>query len=113
MTKQANYTEAQTAELIRAYEAANDAAARDQVIQQYAELFGRTVNSIQGKLVQAKVYVKKEATASKTAESAQDKAAMVKAIAIMTGIDYDEIASLEKGNKKALKALIEFFKLHN
>jgi hypothetical protein len=104
-TKIENYTQAQTAELISAYVAANTAEARSAVVNTYAERFGKTVNSIRAKLTREKVYVAKVYT-NKNGVKPVKKDALVTAIADKIGLNTEVCDSLEKVNKNVLEAIL-------
>ncbi len=104
MAKTENYTAAQTAALVEAYKAAEDAAGRDAVVKSYADEFGKSVASIRAKLVREGVYVKKPRTA-KDGSAVVSKAALVDIIAANVGKSADAFDSLEKANKSVLKVL--------
>lgn len=104
--KKANYTTAQTAELVAAYEAqldenGGDAESRESVVREFAETFGKPLQSIRAKLVSEGVYVAK-AYKTKTGDKPESKADIVTGIASVLGCNVEAVESLEKANKKAL-----------
>ena len=104
-TKNVNYTEAQTSELVAAYEAAETPEARDAVVESFAEEFGKTVRSIRAKLVREGVYVKK-VYKTKTGGKPETKESIVGDIAATLGVDADsKLGGLEKANKGALSLI--------
>lgn len=107
--KVANYTEAQTAELLTAYTAVRGESreARDAVVAEFAEKFGKTVRSITAKLSREKVYVAKEYV-TKTGETVQKKDEWADAIGkVIPTLTESEIESLTKANKTALRKIFE------
>jgi hypothetical protein len=103
--KNVNYTDEQTSELVAAYEAAETPEARDAVVEEFAETFGKTVRSIRAKLVREGVYVKK-AYKTKTGGKPETKEGVVCDIAAILGVDADaKLGGLEKANKGALQLI--------
>ena len=102
--KKVNYTDEMTAELVKAYEAAEDEAGRESVIVEKAEEFGKTVRSIRAKLSREGVYVAKTYK-SKTGDTPERKASIVQDIASALGVDSDVVGSLEKATKPTLNLL--------
>lgn len=102
--KTVNYTAEQTAELVSAYESAETEAARQAVVETFAEKFNRKVASVRSKLVAEGVYVKAERK-SKTGEAIVSKAQLVETIASNIGVASEAFESLEKANKAVLKVL--------
>ena len=100
-TKKVNYTTAQTAELVAAYEAAEPDEARKDVVQEFADAFGKPLQSIRAKLVSEDVYIAK-AYKTKKGEKPESKAAIVAGIATVLGVNQEAVESLEKANKAAL-----------
>lgn len=107
-TKDVNYTEAQTAELVAAYVAVKDESreVRDTVVKQFAEKFGKTTRSIVAKLSRADVYVAKEYV-GKTGEKPVKKDAHADAIGAVLNLSENEIESLTKANKTALEKIFK------
>lgn len=102
--KVVNYTEAQVTELVAAYSAvAEDEKARNAVVADFAEKFGKTQRSIVAKLVREKVYVSKAVAAGKRDML---KSEMISKIAKLVGREEEVMESLEKATGTALKALI-------
>jgi hypothetical protein len=102
--KTVNYTEAQTAELVAAFNAVRDQSreVRDAVVTEFAAKFGRTVRSIRAKLSVEKVYIAKEYV-TKTGETVQKKDDWADAIAkFVPNLTEAETESLTKANKTAL-----------
>ena len=100
-TKKVNYTTAQTAELVAAYEAAESDEARADVVQEFAMTFGKPAQSIRAKLVSEGVYVAKTYR-TKKGEKPESKAEIVAGIASVLGVTQEAVESLEKANKAAL-----------
>ena len=94
-----NYTAEQTAELVKLYQAGTTKEA-------LAEKFGKTVRSIVAKLSREKVYVKPERT-TKTGEKIVKKDAHADAIGAILKLPENDIESLTKANKSALRAIFE------
>ena len=99
-----NYTDAQTSELVGAYEKAGLPETRENVILMFAEKFGKSAQSIRAKLVSEGVYIKKE-YATKKGEKPESKAAIVAAIARTLGVTEESVESLEKANKATLNLI--------
>ena len=103
--KTPNYTEAQTSELVEAYEAAQDEESRAQVVERFADEFGKTVRSIRAKLVREGVYIAKTYK-GKTGEKPETKEAIVEDIARTMGVDAEsKLGGLQKANKQTLSLL--------
>ena len=100
-TKKVNYTTAQTAELVAAYEAADTEEAREAVVVEFSEAFGKGRQSIRAKLVSEGVYVAKTYK-TKKGEKPESKAEIVAGIASILGVTQEAVESLEKANKAAL-----------
>jgi len=95
-----NYTDAQTAEAVERYEAANDEAEREEVIKAIANDFAKTTRSIIAKLSREGVYIKKvRAPAGKATET---KEKIVGDIASALGVTAEQVPGLEKATKAAL-----------
>ena len=104
--KTVNYTDAQTTELVAAYNAVRETShdERQAVVVQFAEKFGKTARSIVAKLSREKVYVPKEYV-SKTGEKPVKKDAHADAIGAVLKLSENEIESLTKANKTALEKI--------
>lgn len=98
------YTEEMTVQLTEAYTQAQTDAARDQVVEEFAIMFGKSVASIRGKLSREGVYVKKTKKASGT--RGMKKAELVHAIGTMLEIRQD-LESLEKANLNDLRVVMD------
>ena len=96
----ANYTPEQTAALVAAY-VANPT---DETVSSFAESFGKSVRSIVAKLSREGVYKKKEYK-TKTGEKVQKKDETADAIGAILRLNENDIESLTKANKTALKAI--------
>lgn len=99
-TKAANYTAEQTATLRVEY-LANPTT---ETVEKLAELLGKTTRSIVAKLSREGVYKKKEYT-TKTGEKVQKKDETADAIGAILRLNENDIESLTKANKTALKAI--------
>jgi 4-alpha-glucanotransferase len=98
-TKNVNYTPEQTAQIIADYQAGKS-------VEIIAENLGKTVRSIVAKLSREKVYIKKEYK-TKTGESVVKKDTHADAIGAILRLPENDIESLTKANKNALKAIFE------
>jgi hypothetical protein len=99
-----NYTKEQTQELVDAYESAETEAARESVVNEYANDFAKSTRSIIMKLVREEVYVKK-AYVSKTGEKPERKSKIVEDIATVLGVTSEQLPQLEKATVSALKLI--------
>jgi hypothetical protein len=97
--KNINYTPEQTAQIIADYQAGLS-------VEIIAENVGKTVRSIVAKLSREKVYIKKEYK-SKTGETPVKKDIHADAIGAILRLPENDIESLTKANKNALKAIFE------
>jgi hypothetical protein len=97
--KTVNYTPEQTAQIIADYQAGLS-------VDNIAEKMGKTVRSVVAKLSREKVYIKKEYK-SKTGESPVKKDTHADAIGAILRLPENDIESLTKANKNALKAIFE------
>ena len=100
-TKKVNYTPEQTAELVAAYDACESQEDRERCVQEFAEDFGKSAQSIRAKLTSEGVYVAKSYK-NKKGEKPESKAAIVAGIASILGCPEETVESLEKANKAAL-----------
>jgi hypothetical protein len=100
MTEKAvNYTAEQTAKIIADYQAGV-------AVEQIAQAMGKTVRSIVAKLSREKVYVAKQYV-SKTGEKPVKKDVTADAIGAILRLSENDIESLTKANKSALKAIFD------
>ena len=97
--KNVNYTPEQTQAIINDYQ--NGVS-----VETIAENVGKTVRSIVAKLSREKVYIKKEYK-SKTGETPVKKDIHADAIGAILRLPENDIESLTKANKNALKAIFE------
>jgi IS30 family transposase len=97
--KTVNYTPEQTQKMINDYQ--NGVS-----VETIAENLGKTVRSIVAKLSREKVYIKKEYK-SKTGETPIKKDIHADAIGAILRLPENDIESLTKANKNALKAIFE------
>ncbi len=93
--KTVNYTAEQEAELVARYQAG-------ETVEQLAEAFGKGVRSVVAKLARAGVYKAKEKAVSVRATKAQMLTQIEAKLELATGT----LASLEKGEKAAIEALV-------
>ena len=100
-SKTVNYTPEQTAQMVADYSAGVS-------VETIAENLGKTVRSVVAKLSREKVYKAKEYV-SKTGEKPVKKDAHADAIGAILRLPENDIESLTKANKSALKAI--FFAL--
>ena len=98
-TKAVNYTAEQTAQIVDAYNAGN-------TVEMIAEMVGKSTRSIVAKLSREGVYKKKEYV-TKNGEKAVKKDAHADAIGAILKLPENDIESLTKANKSALKAIFE------
>ena len=97
--KAVNYTPEQTAKIIADYQAGVPVA-------DIASALGKTVRSIVAKLSREKVYVAKTYV-SKTGEKPVKKDVTADAIGAILRLSENDIDSLTKANKSALKAIFD------
>jgi IS30 family transposase len=97
--KTVNYTPEQTQKMINDYQ--NGVS-----VETIAENLGKTVRSIVAKLSREKVYIAKEYK-SKTGETPIKKDVHADAIGAILRLPENDIESLTKANKNALKAIFE------
>lgn len=98
-TKTVNYTAEDTLALVTAYQ-------NGEKVEALAETFEKSVRSIVAKLSREGVYQKKEYR-SKNGERVQKKDATADAIGAILGLAENDIESLTKANKNALKKIFE------
>jgi hypothetical protein len=97
--KTINYTPEQTAQIISDYQSGLS-------VEIIADNVGKTVRSIVAKLSREKVYIAKEYK-TKTGESAIKKDTHADAIGAILRLPENDIESLTKANKNALKVIFE------
>ncbi len=97
--KAVNYTAEQTAKIIADYQAGVPVA-------DIASALGKTVRSIVAKLSREKVYVAKQYV-TKTGEKPVKKDVTADAIGAILRLSENDIDSLTKANKSALKAIFD------
>ena len=97
--KAVNYTPEQTAKIIADYQAGV-------AVEEIAQAMGKTVRSIVAKLSREKVYVAKQYV-SKTGEKPVKKDVTADAIGAILRLSENDIDSLTKANKSALKAIFD------
>lgn len=97
--KVVNYTPEQTAKMVADY-------AQGVTVESIAESMGKTVRSVVAKLSREGVYRKKEYV-SKNGEKPVKKDAHADAIGAILQLSENEIDSLTKANKSALKTIFE------
>lgn len=97
--KVVNYTPEQTAQMVTDYRAGVS-------VETIAQNLGKTVRSVVAKLSREKVYVAKTYV-SKTGEPVVKKDAHADAIGAILRLPENDIESLTKANKSALKAIFE------
>lgn len=103
--KAPNYTPEQTAFAVETYTAAPTA----ETVEQIAEKLGRSVRSIVAKLSREGVYKKKEYK-TKTGEAVLKKDTAADEIGAILGMAENDIDSLTKANKTALKLILAALK---
>ena len=97
--KAVNYTAEQTAKIIADYQAGV-------AVAEIASALGKTVRSIVAKLSREKVYVAKQYV-SKTGEKPVKKDVTADAIGAILRLSENDIESLTKANKSALRAIFD------
>jgi response regulator RpfG family c-di-GMP phosphodiesterase len=97
--KTVNYTAEQTVAIVTAYQ-------QGETVEALAEQFQKSVRSIVAKLSREGVYQKK-VYKTKTGEAVQKKDATADAIGAILGLAENDIDSLTKANKTALKKIFE------
>ena len=97
--KTVNFTAEQTAKIIADYQAGV-------AVESIAQAMGKTVRSIVAKLSREKVYVAKTYV-SKTGEKPVKKDVTADAIGAILRLSENDIESLTKANKSALKAIFD------
>ena len=97
--KSINYTAEQTAKMVSDYQAGFS-------VEIIADNLGKTVRSVVAKLSREKVYIKKEYK-TKNGESAVKKDTHADAIGAILRLPENDIESLTKANKNALKVIFE------
>ena len=97
--KAVNYTAEQTPKIIADYQAGVK-------VEEIASAMGKTVRSIVAKLSREKVYVAKTYV-SKTGEKPVKKDVTADAIGAILRLSENDIESLTKANKSALKAIFD------
>jgi hypothetical protein len=97
--KTVNYTPEQTQKIINDYQAGVS-------VETIADNLGKTVRSIVAKLSREKVYIKKEYK-SKTGETPIKKDIHADAIGAILRLPENDIESLTKANKNALRVIFE------
>lgn len=98
-SKTVNYTPEQTQKMVADY-------AAGVAVEQIAETLGKSVRSIVAKLSREGVY-KKKTYVSKTGEPVVKKDAHADAIGAILRLPENDIESLTKANKSALKAIFD------
>jgi len=97
--KAVNYTAEQTAKIIADYQAGI-------AVESIAEAMGKTVRSIVAKLSREKVYIAKSYV-NKNGEKPVKKDVTADAIGAILRLSENDIESLTKANKSALKAIFD------
>lgn len=97
--KTVNYTPEQTAKMVADYGAGV-------AVEAIAETLGKTVRSVVAKLSREGVY-KKKVYKTKTGEAVVKKDAHADAIGAILRLPENDVESLTKANKSALKAIFE------
>ena len=97
--KTVNYTPEQTAQIVADYQAGV-------AVEKLAETLGKSVRSIVAKLSREGVYQKKQYV-GKTGEKPVKKDAHADAIGAILKLPENDIESLTKANKSALRAIFE------
>ncbi len=87
--------------MVNAYEQADSDAARAAVVNEYADLYGKTPASVRAKLVREGVYIAQ--TRAPAGKRSAKKSDIVTAIADMLGVNGEAVESLEKATKRSLE----------
>jgi predicted DNA binding CopG/RHH family protein len=98
-TKMVNYTPEQTLQMIQDYQSGI-------TVEKIAENMGKTVRSVVAKLSREKVYKAKEYV-SKTGEKPVKKDIHAEMIGRILNLPENDVDSLTKANKNALKVIFE------
>ena len=98
-TKTVNYTPEQTLKMVSDYQSGVS-------VETIADNLGKTVRSVVAKLSREKVYIAKEYK-TKTGETVVKKDAHADAIGAILKMPENDIESLTKANKNALKVIFE------
>lgn len=98
-SKTVNYTPEQTTKMVADYQAGV-------TVDQIAETLGKSVRSVVAKLSREGVYKRKEYK-TKTGEPVVKKDAHADAIGAILRLPENDVESLTKANKSALKAIFE------
>ena len=116
MAKTENYTADMVTEMVAAYTAAPegqsdaDVAARDAVVANLAEKFGKSPKSIRAKLSRENVYIPKETKSKVTGSKPASKTELAEKLVNVSGIELNT-DSVAKMNKVDIVKLIEAFEL--
>lgn len=102
MSKETLYTEEVVTRMVEDYTSADTDEARADVVNDFAEELGATVQSVRSKLVNLGVYKAKQRV-TKAGEAVESKAKIVSDIAKMMGVEEEVVESLEKATKPTLK----------
>lgn len=102
--KAPNYSEAQTDELVTAYESCVDADERAEVVENFSVKFAKGVRSIRQKLVREGVYIKKVYKA-KSGDKVETKDAIVVTIAKILEVTEAQLGGLANATKPALELI--------
>jgi ribosome-interacting GTPase 1 len=103
--KAPNYTPEQTAKLVADYQAGV-------TVEQIAQAMGKTVRSVVAKLSREKVYIAKEYK-TKSGEVPVKKDVTADFIGAALKLSENDIESLTKANKTALRAISDFIRNAN
>jgi hypothetical protein len=98
-TKNVNYTPEQTLKMVSDYQSGVS-------VETIADNLGKTVRSVVAKLSREKVYIAKEYK-TKTGETVVKKDAHADAIGAILKMPENDIESLTKANKNALRVIFE------
>ena len=109
MAKTVNYTPEQTELMAGMYKGVMDADEdrRNEVVEEIADLFNKSVRSVRAKLSRMDLYIPKVAVSKVTGGEAAKKDALAARLVEITGLN---LVSAEKLNKTDLVALIAFAK---
>ena len=98
--KAVNYTAEQTVAIVAAYQAG-------ETVEALAERFQKSVRSVIAKLSREGVYHQKKVYTTKNGEKVVKKDAHADAIGAILGLPENDVESLTKANKNALRVIFE------
>jgi len=112
--KNENYTAEMVQEMVSRYTACgtniakSDHEARDSVVKELAEKFGKSVRSVRSKLVNEKVYIKVATESKVTGETPEKKEVLAQRMVDASGLKLSA-DSVAKMNKTDISTLLNYF----